>query len=95
MNFLKKGHAYVLNDEKGEQVAEITYSPANEKLVIADHTYVAKHLEGQGIAGKLLDHLVSEMEKEGKMIKPLCPYVVRKFEQNPEKYNHINYDKRQ
>lgn len=93
MDFLKVGNGYVLNDENGTQVAEITYSPANDKFVIADHTLVAEHLEGQGIAGKLLDHLMMEMEKEGKKILPLCPYVVRKFEQQPDKYDHINYHK--
>lgn len=93
LNFAKSGNSYVLNDETGAKVAEITYSPAGEQFVIADHTRVAEHLEGQGIAGKLLDHLVAEMEKEGKKILPLCPYVVRKFDQHPEKYNHINYHK--
>lgn len=93
MDFQKNGNSYILKGETGEQVAEISYSPANDTFVIADHTLVAEHLEGQGIAGKLLDHLVAEMKKEGKYILPLCPYVKRKFENEPEKYDHINYNK--
>ncbi len=93
MKFEQAGNGYIAKNDKGDKVAEITYSPAGEKFVIADHTYVSKELEGQGIAGKLLDHLVAEMDKQGKKIMPLCPYVVRKFEKEPEKYDFINYNK--
>lgn len=93
MKFEQAGNGYIAKNDKGDKVAEITYSLAGEKFVIADHTYVSKKLEGQGIAGKILDHLVAEMDKQGKKIMPLCPYVVRKFEKEPEKYDFINYNK--
>ena len=93
MAFHQAGNGYIAKDDSGEKIAEITYSPAGKHFVIADHTFVAKHLEGQGIAGKLLDHLVAEMKEQGKKILPLCPYVVRKFENEPEKYDFINYNK--
>ena len=91
---VKENNAYVIRSDEGEKIAEITYSPASEDFVIADHTFVDESLRGQGIAGKLLDHLVAEMSKEGKQIKALCPYVVRKFKENPEKYDAINFDKK-
>ncbi len=93
MKFEQAGNGYIAKNDKGDKVAEITYSPAGDQFVIADHTCVAKELEGQGIAGQLLDHLVTEMDKQGKKIMPLCPYVVRKFEKEPEKYDFINYNK--
>lgn len=57
---------------------------------MADHTYVSPVLRGQGAAGKLLDRLVDEMKAENKKIKPLCSYVVKKFNEEPEKFDHIN-----
>lgn len=87
--FIKRGNAYVLLNDQDEVIAEITYEP-KEGYVVANHTFVDSSLRGQGIAGKLLDHLVREMEKEGKLIEASCSYVVRQFAEKPEKYDFIN-----
>ncbi|AMB99356.1 acetyltransferase [Aerococcus urinaehominis] len=86
---MDRGYAYLVD---GEKLGEITFSPANDNFVIADHTYVDDSLRGQGVAGQLLDYMVEDMDKQGKKIKALCPYVVRKFQEEPEKYGHINVD---
>lgn len=93
MEFLKEeGRIYKKNDE-GKEIAEITYVPSEvEGVVDADHTFVDPSLRGQGVAEKLVEALVEEMEKEGKKIKPVCPYVVALFERKPDKYGHINAD---
>lgn len=90
LNLVKKGHAFIQYDDKGKAIAKITYKPKGENIVIANHTYVDPVLRGQGIAEKLLDHLVAQMEAEGKKIEAACPYIVNKFNKEPEKYNHIN-----
>jgi uncharacterized protein len=41
------------------------------------------------MAEKLLDYLADEMRKEGKKISPLCPYVVKQFERQPDKYGDV------
>ncbi|MCI7239920.1 MAG: N-acetyltransferase [Aerococcus suis] len=89
--FIKEENAYRLYNEDNEMIAEITYQPQGE-YVVAGHTFVDPSLRGQGMAGKLLDHLVSEMEQAGKQIKAQCPYVVKKFAEQPEKYGAIDYD---
>ncbi|MCZ0717996.1 GNAT family N-acetyltransferase [Aerococcus kribbianus] len=91
-DFTKQGNAYVLLNDDEEMIAEITYQDKGD-YVVADHTFVDPSLRGQGMAEKLLDHLVAEMAKEDKKIKALCPYVVDKFAKEPEKYDAINYDK--
>ncbi len=95
MEFKREGNAIVYRDEADKLLAEITFPPSssNDQVVVADHTFTDPALRGQGIAGKLLDELVSEMDKEGKKIKATCPYVVRKFKEEPEKYDFINADK--
>ncbi|MBZ6527041.1 N-acetyltransferase [Aerococcaceae bacterium DSM 111021] len=95
MEFKREGNAIVYRDESNKMLAEITFPPSssNDQVVIADHTYTDPSLRGQGIAGKLVDELVSTMDKEGKKIKATCPYVVRKFRDEPEKYDFINADK--
>ena len=87
--FVKVGNGYQKQDENGNMIAEITYVPTGEDKVIADHTFVDPSLRGQGMAEKILDHMVGEMRKEGKKIIPLCPYVVTQFKRKPEKYGNI------
>ena len=70
MEFEKIENGYVKRNEQGEVIAEITFQPtADPAIVIANHTYVSPVLRGQGVAEKLLDHLVSEMAKESKKNK--------------------------
>lgn len=87
--FIKVGNGYQKQDENGKMIAEITFVPTGEDKVIADHTFVDPSLRGQGMAEKLLDYLADEMRKEGKKIIPLCPYVVKQFERQPDKYGDV------
>lgn len=89
MEFIKGENRFYKEDEDGKEIAEITYKPIGDDVVEADHTFVDPVLRGQGMAEKLVEHLVEEMEAEGKKIKPVCPYVVKLFERKPEKYGHI------
>lgn len=89
MDFKKGENRFYKKDEKGKLIAEITYVPTGEDKVIADHTFVDPSLRGQGIAEKLVERLVLEMETENKKIIPVCSYVTSLFERKPEKYNHI------
>lgn len=90
MEFKKKEGRIYQENESGEEIAVITYKPVSENVVDANHTFVDPSLRGQGIAEKLVDSLVEQMEEEGKKIKPGCPYVEKLFERKPEKYDHVN-----
>lgn len=89
MEFTKGENRFYKEDEDGNLIAEITYKPIDEKTVDADHTFVDPSLRGQGVAEKLVDHLVEEMETEDKKIHPTCPYVVKLFERKSDKYKNI------
>lgn len=91
--FTKEGTSFVLHNDEGKTIAEIHYTETDENYVVADHTFVDDSLRGQGIAEQLLDKLVEEMEKEHKTIYATCSFVIWKFQKNPDKYDHINYDK--
>lgn len=53
MKFEQVGNGYIAKNDRSDKVAEITYSPAGEKIVIVHHTYVSKEMEGQGMGGKI------------------------------------------
>lgn len=92
LEFKKAEGRIFKEDDQGEEIAVITYVPAGEDVVDANHTFVDPSLRGQGVAEKLVEALVEDMEKEGKKIKPGCPYVEALFERKPDKYGHINAD---
>jgi len=67
MEFTKTNNGFVKYDENGRVIAEITYSnTSNPNVVVADHTFVDSSLRGQGVAGKLLDALVKDMQEQFK-----------------------------
>ncbi len=84
------GRFYILDDQ-GKLIGEITYQQT-DKVLLANHTFVDPAYRGQNIAGQLLDRLVDYAREEGYLIKPLCSYVVHKFEKEA-RYDDINLNK--
>jgi predicted GNAT family acetyltransferase len=66
---------HYLNDEKGNTVAEITYSNANGKVIIVDHTGVDPELQGKNIGQDLVQAVVEQARAEGKKIMPVCTFA--------------------
>lgn len=64
-------------------------TPDANRTIIAEHTFVAPALRGQGIAGKLLDALVTYAEINHLTIHPQCSYVQAAFTRHPEKYANV------
>lgn len=65
-------------------VAEVTFPVIDAGCVDVNHTYVDDVLRGQGIAGKLMEELVSELRQSGQKAVLTCPYAVKWFEKHPE-----------
>lgn len=53
----------------------MTYSRANENLVIIDHTEVSDELRGQGAGKKLVYALVEWARANDIKVMPLCPFA--------------------
>ena len=93
MEFTKTNNGFVKYDENGRVIAEITYATTSDpNVVVADHTFVDSSLRGQSVAGKLLDALVEDMNKQNKKIKASCSYIVKKFQEDSS-FDFINADK--
>ncbi|OLN22466.1 GNAT family N-acetyltransferase [Domibacillus antri] len=73
----KEGMFYI--EKEGRRVAEITYVPAGEGKINANHTYVSEEMRGVGTAAQLLDALVGYARENDLKIIPTCSYVVAKF----------------
>ncbi|MFG1664838.1 GNAT family N-acetyltransferase [Streptomyces sp. Y7] len=70
----------------GEVVGHIEYfvleSPA--RALVPVHTIVEPAHEGKGIAGSLARELYGMAAREGVVVAPLCPYVVKWAERHPD-----------
>ncbi|WP_371667884.1 N-acetyltransferase [Streptomyces sp. NBC_00289] len=70
----------------GEVVGHIEYFvlEAPERALVPVHTIVEPAHEGKGIAGSLARELYGIAKREGIVVAPLCPYVVKWAERHPE-----------
>lgn len=85
MNAIKKGeNKFYVGENEQDPLAEITFKPANDNKLIVDHTIVSEELQGQGIAGKLVEKMVSYARDEGMKVIPECSYAKKKMEKTPE-----------
>ncbi|MEJ8672157.1 MULTISPECIES: GNAT family N-acetyltransferase [unclassified Streptomyces] len=57
-------------------------SPA--RAFVPVHTVVEQAHEGKGIAGSLARELYGMAAREGAVVAPLCPYVVKWAERHPD-----------
>ncbi|MEX3016470.1 GNAT family N-acetyltransferase [Gymnodinialimonas hymeniacidonis] len=73
---------YALTQNGAE--AELTYSIASPKLIIADHTFVPDSLRGTGAGLALAERLVADARTEGVKIVALCPFVKAQAAKHPD-----------
>mgnify|MGYP000932880677 CR=1 FL=1 len=74
--------------QNGKQVAELDFT-VKDNILDAYHTGVRPELEGQGIASRLFDEMVSYTRENGYKVKPTCPYIQVKFRRDPEGFRDV------
>lgn len=73
----------------GAEIGEMTYTYAGSGKAILDHTFVSPESRGGDKASRLMDAAMMWVKEKGLATYPLCPYVDRKLQSNPEKYADI------
>ncbi|UKJ06546.1 GNAT family N-acetyltransferase [Solitalea lacus] len=63
--------------------AFIEYLQSGDSIYLT-HTEVAPELEGKGIAKKLVETVLKMIERDGKQLVPLCPYVASYLNRHPD-----------
>ncbi len=74
---------YVATDEAGSHAGKLTWTLRNGARD-AEHTIVDPAMRGKGVAGKLVDALISDARSKGFQIIPSCSYVAAQFDRHPE-----------
>jgi uncharacterized protein len=82
----KSGIFYIEN--KGELIAEMTYTWLDQNLISIDHTEVNEVLEGNGVGKNMVKFAVEFARKQQIKILPLCSFAKHVFETMPD-YNDV------
>lgn len=73
-------HAHVASSDK---IGRLTWVE-RDGVRVAEHTLVPPAIGGQGVAAQLVDALIADAREQGFKVKPVCSYVVAKFDEHPE-----------
>ena len=78
------GGRYIAAIEGFAGHGELTYRRRSPRVIVVNHTGVPASLQGQGIAGKLVERLVADARASGIKIVPACSYVAAQSKRHPE-----------
>lgn len=84
MEIKEEENRFVLFNDENQEIGEMTWSNAGDKMMIIDHTFVDPTYRGQKLAEKLVLNGVEKARREGKKIIPLCPFAKKEFDTKPE-----------
>jgi uncharacterized protein len=77
-----------------ESVAALYYSLFEGKLYL-NHTEVPEALQGQGIAGKLVEGALEYARANNLPIVPMCPYANKYIQRNPQYQSLLDESERE
>jgi len=84
----EKGRGAFYLEENKEKLGEMVIGISGTALTVY-HTEVDPKLEGQGLARKMFDAMVSYAREKGLMVVPLCAYVHAQFKRHPEEFADV------
>lgn len=85
MEFIHEPNRIYGTDEAGKVIAEITFPQTEPGVFTINHTIVDSCLQGQGIAGKLVQAAVDDIRKQGGKVQATCSYAVKWLEKHTPK----------
>ena len=85
MEFIHEQNRIYGTDENGKVIAEITFPKTEPGVYTIDHTIVDSSLQGQGIAGKLVQAAVDDIKSKGGEVRATCSYAVKWLEKHNRK----------
>lgn len=79
---LKKDNNRIYIETAGKTVAEINFEEIEKGTFNIYHTFVDESLRGQGIASKLVEKAVKEIELKNGQVQATCSYAKKWLEKN-------------
>ena len=84
MDFIKENHRIYSKDQYGKVIAEISFNEIEKGIYNIDHTFVDESLRGKGIASKLVEEAIKEIESRKGKVVATCSYAKKILEKKKE-----------
>lgn len=84
MEFCTEHGRIFAKDTDGKMLCEIVF-PDSDGVAEIQHTYVSETLRGQGVANRLMEMAVQQIQERNLAAHPTCSYAVQWFYRHPEK----------
>ena len=68
----------------GTEVAHADVDPIGADAVLIKHTEVSPSMEGKGVGGALIRHILEGVRAQGKTVIPICPFAKSYIQRHPE-----------
>ena len=82
-NFAAQGFEGVAAGQPGHDAAVCSYRRQGDVLVL-HHTEVPHALQGQGLAGELVQAVLDWARAQGLRVRPMCSYVAAYMRRHPQ-----------
>ena len=82
MDFKKENNRIYIENSDGKMLAEIEFEEIQENIFNIYHTFVDASLRGQGVASKLVQEAVKEIESRNGKVQATCSYAKKWLEKN-------------
>ena len=82
--FITEENRIYMNDENGKLVAEILFPETSDGVFTITRTFVDESLRGQGVASKLVQAAVDEIERQGGKVEATCSYAAKWLEKRAQ-----------
>ena len=82
--FIKGDDSFIKYDEEGKVIAEVTFPETEPGVYTIDHTFVDGSLRGQGMASKLVQMAVDEIQNRGGEVRATCSYAKKWLEEKEQ-----------
>lgn len=83
----RKGAFFV--EEEGERLAVMTYSIADDGLMIINHTEVDDSLRGKNVGYSMVSNAVELAKEKHFSILPICPFAKSVFDKKGEEWKDV------
>ena len=85
MEFIKEDGRIYSKDVNGKVIAEIEFKEIEKGIFDIYHTFVDESLRGKGVASKLVQEAVKEIQARNGKITASCSYAINILEKNNNK----------
>ncbi|MBO4293539.1 MAG: N-acetyltransferase [Clostridia bacterium] len=82
MEFIREEGRIYSKDANGKVIAEIEFEEIKKGLFDIYHTFVDESLRGKGVASKLVQEAVKEIQARNGKIQATCSYAKKWLEHN-------------